>query len=167
MTDVEILADIKKSEGWPLFTDHPNDLGGATKGGVTLATFRVWRRNYTLTAADLRQLTEAEADAIYEFLYLQPFAAITDPALRHYLIDLGVLRGPRKSIQMLQEIVGVEADGWIGPDTLTAMVPYARHLLVMLIGSRYTHIAARVRENQTQKAFERGWRNRNDRFLPA
>lgn len=167
MTDAEIVADIKRSEGWPSFTDHPNDLGGATKGGITLATFRVWRQNHTLTAADLRQLSEAEAEAIYQFLYVQPFAAIPDPMLRHYLIDLGVLRGIRKAAMMLQDIVGVEADGWIGPDTLAAMAPYTRHLLVMLIGSRFTHIAARVRENPTQKVFKDGWRNRNERFLPA
>lgn len=167
MTDTEILASIKKSEGWPAYTDHPNDLGGPTRGGITLATFRMWRRDHTLTAADLRVLTEAEADAIYQFLYLQPFTAITDQALRHYLIDLGVLRGPRKAAMMLQEIVGVDADGWIGPETLTAMTRYAKHLLVLLIGSRYTHIAARVRENPTQKVFAQGWRNRNDRFLEA
>jgi lysozyme family protein len=166
MTDAEILADIKRSEGWPMYTDHPADAGGPTKGGITLATFRTWRRDFTLTGADLRQLSEAEADAIYQFLYLQPFATVADPALRHYLIDLGVLRGPRKAAMMLQDIVGVDADGWIGPETLAAMTKYAAHLLVMLIGSRYTHIAQRVRENASQKVFERGWRNRNDRFLP-
>jgi lysozyme family protein len=167
VTDAEIIADIKRSEGWPQYTDHPNDLGGPTRGGITLATFRIWRKDHTLTAADLRTLTEDEADAIYQFLYLQPFAAVTDEALRHYLIDLGVLRGPRKSVQMLQEIVGVEADGWIGPETVSAIGRYAKHLLVMLIGSRFTHIAARARENPTQKVFVNGWRNRNEKFLPA
>lgn len=167
MSDAEIVADIKRLEGWPKYTDNPNDLGGPTKGGITLATFREWRRDHTLTAADLRQLSEPEAEAIYQFLYVQPFAAIPDPLLRHYLIDLGVLRGIRKAAMMLQDIVGVEADGWIGPDTLAAMVPYTRHLLVMLIGSRFTHIATRVRENPTQKMFRDGWRNRNEKFLPV
>jgi lysozyme family protein len=166
MTDLEILADIKRSEGWPQYTDHPADAGGATKGGITLATFRTWRRDFTLTGADLRQLTEEEADAIYQFLYLQPFAMVADSALRHYLIDLGVLRGPRKAAMMLQDIVGVDADGWIGPQTLAAVEKYAQHVLVMLIGARFTHIAQRARENVTQKVFVQGWRNRNERFLP-
>jgi lysozyme family protein len=148
MTDLEILADIKRSEGWPQYTDHPADAGGATKGGITLATFRTWRRDFTLTGADLRQLTEEEADAIYQFLYLQPFAMVADSALRHYLI------------------VGVDADGWIGPQTLAAVEKYAQHVLVMLIGARFTHIAQRARENVTQKVFVQGWRNRNERFLP-
>ena len=165
MTDVQMIAAIKRSEGWPKFTDHPHDLGGPTRGGITLETLRVWRRDPTLTVADLKALEESEADAIYQFLYLQPFASIAAPKLRHYLTDLGVLRGPRKAAQMLQDIVGVEADGWIGPKTLAAMQPFAKHLLVMLIGSRFSHIAARVRENPTQEWARKGWRNRNAEFL--
>lgn len=167
MTDVAIIAEIKRSEGWPKFSNHPHDLGGPTKGGITLETFRVWRKDPTLTAADLKNLSESEAEAIYQFMFVQPFAAIASPKLRHWLIDIGVLRGPRKAAMMLQDIVGVDADGWIGPQTLKAMQPYAKHLLAMLIGSRFTHIAQRVRDNPTQQTFRNGWRNRNDRFLEA
>jgi lysozyme family protein len=166
MTDARIIAAIKLAEGWPKFTNDPADLGGPTKGGITLETLRVWRRNPKATVADLKALEEPEANAIYQFMYLQPFAGVTDQPLRHYLIDLGVLRGPRRSAMMLQDIVGVDADGWIGPKTLAAMKPMAKHLLVMLIGSRFTHIEARVRENLTQRRFRNGWRARNASFLP-
>lgn len=166
VTDQQIIAAIKKAEGWPKYTNLPNDLGGPTKGGITLDTLRTWRRDPKLTAEDLKALTATEADAIYQFLYLQPFAAIADQALRHYCIDLGVLRGPRRAAIVLQEIVGADADGWIGPQTLKAMKPFARHVLVMMIGSRFTHIEGRVRENPTQKQFRNGWRNRNASFLP-
>lgn len=166
MTDERIIAAIKRAEGWPAFTDKPHDLGGPTKGGITLDTLRVWRNYRYVSVDDLKALKEDEADAIYQFLYVQPFYVITDQALRHYLIDLGVLRGPRRAAQMLQEIVGVEADGRIGPVTLKAMKPFAKHLLVMLIGSRFTHIEGRVREDPTQRTFRNGWRKRNTRFLP-
>lgn len=167
LTDAQIVAAIKKAEGWPKYTNHPHDLGGPTKGGITLDTLRTWRRDPTLTAVDLQVLTEPEANAVYQFLYLQPFAAITDRALRHYLIDLGVLRGPRRAAIMLQEIVGADADGWIGPKTMTALKPFAKHILVMLIGSRFTHIEGRIRENLTQRTFRNGWRARNASFLPS
>ena len=167
MIDTQIIAAIKKAEGWPKCTDHPHDLGGPTKGGITLETLRLWRHDPLVTVADLKALQEPEANAIYQFLYLQPFDALRfAPALRHYCIDLGVLRGPRRSAMVLQEIVGADADGWIGPQTLKAIEPFKRHVLVMLIGSRFTHIEGRIRENPTQKTFRNGWRNRNASFLP-
>lgn len=166
MTDERIIAAIKKAEGWPKFTDHPHDLGGPTKGGITLDTLRVWRRNPLATVDDLKALSDAEGSAIYQFMYLQPFASVTDQGLRHYLIDLGVLRGPRRAAMVLQDIVGAPADGWIGPKTLKAIESFRKHVLVMMIGSRFTHIEERVRQNQTQKTFRNGWRNRNASFLP-
>lgn len=166
MTDPEIIERIKISEGWPKFTNRDNDLGGPTKGGITLDTLRVWRHDPTIGVLALKSLKEDEADAIYQFLYVQPFEKIPDAALRYYLIDLGVLRGPRKAVMMLQDVVGVDADGWIGAQTLKAMVPYVKHLLVMLIGARFAHIADRVRTTPSQLEFKAGWRNRNARFLP-
>jgi lysozyme family protein len=165
MTDRQILADIIRSEGG--FVDHPFDLGSATNMGITAATLGAWRQlGRAATVEEVRSLSRAEAEAIYAVQYLRPFDAVEDDALRHYLIDLGVLRGPRKAAMMLQDIVGTDADGWIGPETVEAMAPYAKHLLVMLIGSRFTHIEQRVRENPSQIAFRKGWRNRNRRFLP-
>ena len=155
MTDSEILGAIVKAEGG--YVDHRADLGGPTNMGITAATLGEWRRSgRNATRAEVKALTRAEAEAIYAVRYLRPFDAIADPDLRHYLIDLGVLRGPRAAAQMLQDVVGVEADGWIGPDTLKAMKPYARHLLVMLIGMRFAHIAQRVRESPSQKVFQAG-----------
>lgn len=167
MTDDQIIDAIEKKEGWPKYTNHPNDLGGPTKGGITLATLRAWRRDQRLTAVDLQALERPEARAIYQFMYVQPFDSIADASLKHYLVDLGVLRGPRRAAMMLQDIVGARpADGWIGPVTLKALERYKKHALVMLIGARFTHIEERVREDSTQEWARNGWRNRNESFLP-
>jgi len=164
-SDAAILADIKRSEGWPKYTNRKTDLGGPTKGGITLDTFRTWRKNPRLTAADLQKLTESEADAIYRWMFMRPFDMVPDP-LRHYMIDLGVLRGPFRATTMLQEIVGTNADGWIGPQTIAAVEAFgATTTLIMIIGSRFTHIEARIRENPTQAEYRNGWRNRNRKFL--
>ena len=167
MTDEQIIDGVELREDWPTYTNLAADLGGPTKGGITLDTFRVWRHDATLTAKDLQALERPEARAIYQFMFLQPFALVVDQPLREYLVDLGVLRGPRKAAMMLQDIVGAQpADGWIGPMTVKAMAPFARHLLVMLIGSRFTHIEQRIRENPSQATFRNGWRKRNQSFLP-
>lgn len=170
MTDAQIIDRIEKNEGWPKYSNRKNDLGGPTKGGITLETLRVWRRDPSVTEEDLKALERDEARAIYQFLFVQPFAAVPDDPddeLRHYLIDLGVLRGPRRAAQMLQDVVGARpSDGWIGPQTLAALVPYRKHALVMLIGARFVHIEERVRESPTQEENRAGWRNRNGSFLP-
>lgn len=165
MTDAEIIDGLERAEGWPTYTSKKND--PPTKGGITLETLRVWRHDPTLTAVDLKGLERPEARAIYHFMFVQPFAAIPDEALRRYLIDLGVLRGPRKAAMVLQDIVGAQpADGWIGQKTLTALKPFAAHVLVMLIGSRFTHIEAHIREQPEDAEYRNGWRNRNAAFLP-
>lgn len=167
MTDKDILAAIIRNEGG--YVDHPDDLGGPTNMGITALTLGEWRRlGRPATRDEVRTLTRGEAEAIYAVRYLQPFAALktVDEQLRHYCIDLGVLRGPRRAAMVLQEIVGADADGWIGPKTLAAIRPLQPHVLVMMIGSRFTHIEGRIKENSTQKVFRNGWRNRNRRFLP-
>lgn len=167
MTDEYIIDDIETSEGWPKYTDLPNDLGGSTKGGITLATLRAWRNSSTVTIDELKNLGREEARAIYQFMFVQPFNLITDSHLKHYLADLGVLRGPRKATMMLQEIVGAfPVDGWLGKGTIKAMEKFkSKDILVMLIGARFAHIEQRIRENPSQIEYRQGWRNRNTRFL--
>jgi lysozyme family protein len=167
VTDAQIIDGIERREGWPTFTNHPEDFGGPTKGGITLATLRLWRNNPHVTVDELKALERPEARAIYQFLFLQPFAGVPDQKLREYLIDLGVLRGPRAAALMLQDVVGARpADGWIGPKTLKALEPLSRHALVMVIGARFQHIEQRVRTVPSQETFRNGWRNRNRSFLP-
>ncbi len=167
MTDAQIIDQIEKNEGWPKYSNRTFDLGGPTKGGITLGTLRVWRGNAALGIEDLKKLERTEARAIYQFMFVQPFASITDDALRHYMIDLGVLRGPRRAAMMLQEIVGARPfDGWLGPKTLQAMSAFdANDIKVMVIGYRFAHIEQRVVQDPTQEWARNGWRNRNASFL--
>ena len=166
MTDAQIIDSIEVAEGWPRINRNPADVAGGDKGGITLGTLRMWRNNPMLTFADVEALERGEARAIYQFMFVQPFAVLTGfPKLRHYLIDLGVLRGPRAAAIWLQEIVGATADGWVGPKTLKALEPYKRHLLAMLVGVRFVHIEQRIRDLPSQAVFRNGWRNRNAGFL--
>jgi lysozyme family protein len=81
--DARIVAELLKSEGWPRYTNSSADKGGPTRGGITLTTLREWRRA-TVTVADLKALTQDEAEAIYRERYIvRPrFNEIRDELLR-------------------------------------------------------------------------------------
>jgi lysozyme family protein len=164
MTDDQVIDDIEVKEGWPKFSNRRNDV--PTKGGITLETLRVWRRNPKANVAYLQNLTRQEARAIYQFMFLQPFDAVAEDRLRHFLVDLGVLRGPRAAAIMLQEIVGADQDGWIGKKTLEAMEQFTPdEIRVMMVGYRFAHIEAHLRKHPEDKEYRSGWRRRNASFL--
>ena len=57
------LAFALREEGG--YIDNPADPGGATNMGVTLATYRDWSDNPDLGSAQLQNMTERTARAIY------------------------------------------------------------------------------------------------------
>jgi lysozyme family protein len=112
------LAHVIKWEGG--FVDHPDDPGGATNHGITLATLRAWRGE-AVTAQDVRELSRDEAAAIYRARYWDRCRCGEMPAGLDLLVfDGAVNHGPGQSVRMLQQALGVAADGLIGPQTLGA-----------------------------------------------
>lgn len=111
------LAETLKWEGG--WSDHPEDPGGATNKGVTLATYRAWKGR--ATKADLRKITDAEVAAIYKAWYWQPVRGDELPAgLDLVAFDAAVNSGPSRSAKWLQLAVGAVQDGKIGPATIKA-----------------------------------------------
>lgn len=86
-----LIDDIIRREGG--YVDDPQDLGGATKYGITQGTLAGYRRNL-VTKKDVEALTEAEAREIYRALYVRPFDAYAgDPELHGLLVDSAVQHG--------------------------------------------------------------------------
>lgn len=110
--------------GW---SDRPlkDDPGGPTQKGVTLATFRDWRRKRGLSAptkADLRRITDAQVAAIFKSGYWDAVKGDHLPAgLDYAVFDFAINSGPRRAVCVLQEVVGAEPDGVIGPKTLAEL----------------------------------------------
>ena len=102
------------------YVEHPRDPGGATNLGITLQTLsRV--RGYAVSTEELRNLTLEEATEIYRRLYWSVIRADElPPGLDLALFDLAVNSGPSRAIMLLQKVLGLEADGLIGPITLEA-----------------------------------------------
>lgn len=174
---IDILADILRIEGWPLYTNDPADMGGPTKGGITMGALSAWRQR-PIAAEDVEKLGEDEARAIYRSRYIvgPNFDKLADELLKATMVDTGVLHGPEKAIKWLQEacnrerlIIGTErvpyigelvVDGSCGSKTQYA----ANHLPGEFLRQRV--IAARLRYTgrqimkPKQVRFAAGWCNR-------
>ncbi|ARJ70579.1 holin-associated N-acetylmuramidase [Paracoccus contaminans] len=123
----QIAAQIVAREGG--YVDDPDDPGGATKHGVTLATMR--RLGVDLNgdgrvdAADLRALSPARAAAIYvEHYFRRPGLDRLPHALQPSLFDMQVNAGAN-AVRLLQRLVTrmgfrCAQDGVVGPQTIAA-----------------------------------------------
>jgi len=106
------------------------DSGGQTKYGIS-------QRAYP--GEDIANLTRQRAEALYARDYWEPIQGDALPgALALVVFDGAVNHGPVRSVQLLQQCLGVTADGIMGPETLhearRAAVPelVARYLVARL-----------------------------------
>lgn len=113
------LALVLQHEGG--FVQHPRDPGGATNFGITRKTLSRARGRH-VSVEDVRHLTQEEAALIYRRLYWDPVRADElSPGLDLAVFDLAVHSGPAKAVRMLQDALGIRADGVVGPVTLEAV----------------------------------------------
>lgn len=105
--------------GW---SDNPDDPGGCTMKGVTLDVFREYCGNRNATPSMLRAITPAMLHAIYSVGYWNPCRCQDmPPGVNLMVFDAAVNNGPHGSARILQEVVGVVADGAIGDHTIAAV----------------------------------------------
>lgn len=146
---------------WPFeggYVDHPKDPGGATNMGITFATLKRWRGT-AITKADVRNLTKAEAAAIYEANYWRPIRGDDLPlGVDLSTMDYGVNSGTSRSVKDLQRVLGVKADGVVGDiETLPALRKAAPRATIK------AHCARRLSFVQGLKiwdTFGKGWSRR-------
>ena len=171
---IDVIADILRREGG--FVDYPDDGGGPTNGGITVAALCEYRREVggfvPKTVDEIREamhsLSKKEARAIYEQLYIEKprFGDIKHPELRALVIDTGVLHGRNRAARWLQGVVGVKADGKVGPITLGAVNGRQwRSIYLKLLARRYRGFADFVQSKPSQLKFLKGWTNRANEFL--
>jgi len=152
----ECVAIVLRHEGG--FIDHPSDRGGPTKYGITLRTLRGWRDDETLTADDVRALTEAEAREIYLARYWNPIRGDElPPGVDLAVFDYAVNSGVRHAARELQAVVGVPQDGAIGRVTLAAVREQDPSMVISNLCERRR---AFLRTLRTFEVFGRGWLRR-------
>lgn len=114
------LQHVLKSEGG--FVNHPADPGGMTNLGVTAKTWSDWIGHFP-TEAEMRALTPEKVAPLYKKMYWDKIHGDELPAGVDYVtFDIAVNSGSGRAAKMLQQVVGVPADGSIGPATVKAVL---------------------------------------------
>ena len=140
----------------------PGDHGGATAWGVTLASYADWRADHGIhstTAADLGRASKADLAALIRERYWD--AGQGDdlaPGVDLLVYDFGYGSGPPVSVRLLQEVLGVDVDGDLGPQTLGAAAKADRMSLIRRLGARHDAFYRSLRQ---YPLFGRGWSRRN------
>ena len=165
MSIAALIEGVIAREGG--FVDHPADRGGPTKYGITKATLAEWRGR-AVTREEVRDLPRNEAHAIYADRYVRrpSYERITDDRLREHVVDAAVLHGPSRATRWLQEVVGVKADGVLGPVTGAAVNRQPPEV----VGRRFAvhrirFLGRLVTNDPAQAVFCAGWLNRATHFL--
>ena len=154
----QCLAVVFAEEGG--YTNDPNDSGGPTNFGITLADLKEWRKNPDLTAEDVKTMTRAEAQEIYRSEYWNPMQCGDLPnGVDLEVFDFGVNAGVRGAVKTLQTVVGVTADGSIGPITLAATKAGDPHAIIQNFSARRLDF---YRGLAKFPVFGAGWTNRTN-----
>jgi lysozyme family protein len=150
------LAFVLQSEG--LWTDDPRDPGGATMKGITFAVFKEWKRNPHLTKDDLKNISDADVHDLYKQLYWDKMHGDDLPnGVDYAVFDAAVNMGVGRATKLLQESVGVDADGVFGNMTLQAIQKANVRCLLENFAAEKT---AFYKSLPTFDTFGRGWLNR-------
>ena len=155
------FAEVLKSEGG--YVNDPHDHGGETNLGVTKAAWAEYMGR-PIADGEMRALTPDIVKPFYKIRYWDKCKCDSLPTGVDYMVfDLAVNGGVGRGAKMLQTVVGVNADGAIGPATLAALAALKDDPKVP-IGkmSQYkeSFYKAIVAAKPDQEKFLKGWLNR-------
>jgi lysozyme family protein len=156
------------------FSNHPNDRGGATKYGITLALYQRLI-NKTATVAQVQALSANEARQIYKqhFFYANKIETLPE-GIWDIMFDMTVNHGPKNAFSILQMTIRrlgikVSLDGSNGPETAKAATTLAEQnvaaLRMSIMAERVGFYSAIIQRKPDQKVFAAGWLNRSVHFL--
>ena len=144
------------------YVNHPRDPGGETNLGVTKRVYEEWGGT-----KDMRDLPQEDVAPIYEKNYwgrakCDHLPSGLDLAVFDWAVNSGVGRAAKK----LQTMIGTEADGGIGPNTLRTLDEYIEHHGIEETLRNYKAIRQKFYESlSTFDTFGKGWTKRNEMTL--
>ena len=156
------LQHVLKSEGG--FVNHPADPGGMTNLGVTAHTWGDWV-GHTPSEKEMRELTPEKVAPLYKRKFWDAIKGDDLPAGVDYCVfDCAVNSGPGRAIKMLQQAIGINPDGSIGPATLGAVKAIDPVELI----SKYADKRLQFWESlPTFATFGKGWTRRGNEVKEA
>ena len=146
--------------------NHPG--GGLSKHGITLIVLKRVRDDYSLTRDDLDKLTEDEARAIYEKIFIHDpgFNGIRDERIKCFCVESGITHGPNRAVTWLQRVVGAKIDGKIGRATLEKINKIGPDIVFMrLVALRIRFYGMIISDNYENYVFASDWLGRVADFL--
>lgn len=135
------------------YVNHPNDPGGETNWGVTVAVARA--NGY---AGSMKDMPRDTAKEIYRRQYWdKAMAESMPPAVGFQVFDAAVNHGMSQAAKFLQRAAGVVVDGVIGPKTLAAVNDRDAAALVFLFNAEREQFYTDLK---TWPTFGKGWSRR-------
>jgi lysozyme family protein len=154
----DCLELVLKHEGG--YVDHPKDPGGRTNLGVTQRVWEEWI-GHPATEKDMRELTPAIVAPMYEMRYWRTSYCEKLPrGLDLLVFSMAVNAGAGRSVKLLQDAIGVVADGVIGPNTMAKINEANVETLIDKFSEART---AYYKGLKLFPVFGRGWTARTDK----
>ncbi len=151
------LALILKHEGG--YVDHPEDPGGATMKGITLATFSAFKGK-PMSKDELRAISDADVNTIYKDQY---WDALRCDELKSGVdllaFDMAVNKGVRRAVRLMQRGAGAVEDGALGPKSMAAINAADPADLIAKVSEERRDF---YKSLKTFPTFGRGWLRRVD-----
>lgn len=144
------------------YSNVKTDAGGATKYGITYKTLAA-HEGMSLNAAKqaISTMPLSKAEEIYRAGYWPQSGGDLLPAgLDYAVFNAGVMSGPARAVKVLQQVLGVVADGNAGPATLAAVRAYpggVRKLIVAYCDAYMDYLQAIKSPSTGFPKNGRGW----------
>jgi len=177
---------VFKLEGYDTYTNDPDDAGGATKYGITLATLREFDMDLDgdgdVDENDVKLISADDAKFIYDKNYwkLSQADKIKDEWVAIYHFDTSVNMGVRTACKLFQKSLNdtlhlinrdddkLLIDGMIGPHTLSVveivLEKAPNRLYHNMIMNRVKRYVSFVKNRTTNLKYLMGWVNRSYHF---
>jgi lysozyme family protein len=152
------LTHLLQHEGG--YTNHPDDPGGPTNFGITIADYRRYAKA-DATAADMRAMPVGEAKAIYRKRYWDAQRCDELPAGVDYAVfDYGVNSGIGRSGKVLRRLLNLpDNTSVVGDDVIAAAQSADARALVSAICDERLRF---LKSLKTWAVFGNGWGRRVD-----
>lgn len=147
------------------FSNDPDDAGGATMCGITIATYKRYCKlngKPFPTVAQLKEITLAEWLDILRTFYWDKMKAdqIRNQSIANLCVD-NVWGSGAGYIKQIQLVAGVTPDGIVGPKTIAAINNAdQRQLFARLAEKRRIFYMNICLSKNSNKKFLKGWMNR-------
>lgn len=161
LTGAQLFEKARKTG----YANDPDDLGGATMVGVTIATYTEYcrRKGYPRpTVERLRSMTYDQWLDILKTMFWDQWKAdeIANQSVAEILVDW-VWASGKYGITIPQKVLGVTVDGVVGPKTLAAVnAQNQAQLFARIVAERKAYIDRICASRPVNNKYKRGWLRR-------